>query len=114
MAPAEPVMAPVPPTDPLPAPEKVPVTVAVKRSIKRTFDMFAGNHEIRRPEDADATEMLMRIKMHDEYECVRNVADQANADTMQALPGFGAGDKLAIADDATREARQSLMLRHEW
>lgn len=87
----------------------VPITVAVKRSMKRTFEMFAGNHEIRRPEDNDATEMLMRIKMHDEYECVREVPDQANADLMQALPGFGE-NKLAIADDATHEARSGLML----
>ena len=60
-----------------------------RRSLKRTFDMFLGNHELKRAEDlpcrsvlgrparhlrchllagqdAGATEMLLRIKMHDE------------------------------------------------
>jgi len=70
--------------------------------------MFVGNHEMRRPEDSSATEMLLRMKMHDEYEHVRNVPEQAN-DVSLGLPTFLAMP--AISDDATREAKPNAITR---
>lgn len=81
--------------------ERVPLTLAVKRSLKRTHDMFAGNHELRRPEDPASTELLLRIKMHDEYEHVREVSEQANEESLKALPFLLPP---AIEDEATKEA----------
>eukprot|EP00747_Dinoflagellata_sp_TGD_P165526 gnl/TRDRNA2_/TRDRNA2_186898_c0_seq1.p1 gnl/TRDRNA2_/TRDRNA2_186898_c0~~gnl/TRDRNA2_/TRDRNA2_186898_c0_seq1.p1 ORF type:complete len:496 (-),score=84.46 gnl/TRDRNA2_/TRDRNA2_186898_c0_seq1:164-1651(-) len=65
--------------------DRVPVTLAIRRSLKRTHDMFVGNHEMRRPEDSSATEMLMRIKMVDEYEHVRDVPEQATDENLAPL-----------------------------
>jgi pleiotropic regulator 1 len=66
--------------------------------------MFAGNNDIRRPEDPSATEMLLRIKMHDEYEHVRDVPDQATDESL-----LGGLTKLpflcpSAIEDATKEA----------
>lgn len=94
--------------DPLGLLDFVPVTIAVKKSLKRTHDLFLGNHDVRRPEDPDATEMLLRIKMHDEYQHVRDVPDQASEEALAALPFLGAP---AIMDDATREAMPSAITR---
>merc|ERR1719188_2771797 len=69
--------------------------------------MFVGNHELRRPEDPSATELLLRIKMHDEYEHIRDVPDQASEEALAALP-FLAQPAL---DDATREAMPSAITR---
>lgn len=88
--------------------EIVPVTIAVKKSLKRTHDFFLGNNDVRRPEDKDATEMLLRIKMHDEYQHVQNVPDQASEEALAALPFLGAP---AIMDEATREAMPSAITR---
>jgi pleiotropic regulator 1 len=103
--PAEPLAAAAAPSDdPLANVERVPVTLAIKRSLKRTHDMFAGNSDIRRPEDPSATEMLLRIKMHDEYEHVRDVPDQATDEALQ-----GGVTKIPFLcptaiEDATKEA----------
>lgn len=94
--------------DPLGLPERVPVTIAVRRSLKRTHDMFVGNHELRRPEDPIATEMLLRIKMHDEYEHVRDVPDQASEETFASLPFLR---PLVANEDATREVMPSTISR---
>mmetsp|Transcript_81522 Transcript_81522/g.239391 ORF Transcript_81522/g.239391 Transcript_81522/m.239391 type:complete len:499 (-) Transcript_81522:66-1562(-) len=96
-----------PADDVLGQPERVPVTIAVRRSLKRTHDMFIGNHEMRRPEDPPATEMLLRIKMHDEYEHVRDVPDQATDDSAAPLQSLRA----PAPDDATREALPSTITR---
>merc|ERR1719436_1849586 len=82
--------------------------MAVKRSLKRTHDMFIGNHEIRRPEDPVATEMLLRVKMHDEYEHVRHVPEQATDESLGLKPFLHTP---ALADDATREATPSAITR---
>jgi len=87
-----------------------PVTIAVRRSLKRTHDLFIGNQELRRPEDPSATEMLLRIKMHDEYEHVRDVPEQATDETLSQMP-FLAAPLAALADDATREARPSTITK---
>jgi len=87
--------------DPLDPVNPVPVTVAVKRSLKRTHDMFIGNQELRRQEDADATEMLLRIKMFDEYEQVKDVPEQVTDDNLASMSFLQA--PLAL-DDASREA----------
>lgn len=66
--------------------QRVSATIATKRSLKRTLDMFVGNHEMRRPEDPTATEMLMRIKMYDEYEHVKDMPDQVTESSAASLP----------------------------
>lgn len=86
--------------------ERVPVTIAVRRSLKRTHDMFVGNHELRRPEDPVATEMLMRLKMYDEYAHIRDVPDQATDEGLAALPLT-----CPSGDDTTREALPSAVLQ---
>jgi len=63
--------------------------------------MFVSNHEAKRPEDPSGTEMLLRMKMHDEYEHIRDVPEQAT-DAMALKPFLAAP---AIADDTTREAK---------
>jgi len=80
------------------------VTLAVRKSLKRTHDMFCGNAELKRPEDPAGTEIMMRIKVHDEYEAVKDVPEEASGETLQALPFL---KPLAIADDATKEAKPS-------
>jgi len=97
----------VPEDDPLGRAEHVPVTLAVKRSMKRTFDMFVGNHDVRRPEDPQATDMLLRIKMHDEYEHVRDVPEQVTEESLGALPFLCPP---AICDDASQEVSSMRML----
>jgi len=72
------------------------VSAAARQSLKRTFDMFVGNHDVRRPDDQTATEKMMRIKMFDEYEHIRNVPDQVTQDF-----------KLPIATKESREALPS-------
>merc|ERR1719440_619631 len=62
---------------------------------------------MKRPEDTSATEMLLRIKMHDEYEHIRNVPDQATEESLSSLPFLVP----AIADDATKEAMPSAISR---
>jgi pleiotropic regulator 1 len=69
--------------------------------------MFVGSHDMKRPEDTSATEMLLRIKMHDEYEHIRNVPEQATEQTLASLQTA----TLAIADDATKEAMPSAITR---
>jgi len=88
--------------------ECVPVTIAVRRSLKRTHDMFVGNHEMRRPEDPTATEMMLRIKMLDEYEHVRMVPEHVTDESMATVPFIS---HTALADDATREALPSAVTR---
>lgn len=85
--------------------QPLPVTIAVKRSLKRTFDIFAGDPELRRLEDTSAMEILMRIKMHDEYEHVRDVPEQATED-MAGLPFLCPPPTI---EDATREAQPSVI-----
>lgn len=82
--------------------ERTPVTLAVRKSLKRTHDLFVGNEELKRVEDGKGTETLVRMKMHDEYEHIRNVPDQVT-DENAALPFL----RSAPADDATREALPS-------
>lgn len=95
----------------LPAPERVAATTAVKQSLKRTFDFFAGNHEMRRQEDPKATEMLLRIKTHDEYEHVRDVPDQATEDSLAKTPFLAARSPAAALEDATGEAKPNAITR---
>mmetsp|Transcript_27344 Transcript_27344/g.63059 ORF Transcript_27344/g.63059 Transcript_27344/m.63059 type:complete len:493 (-) Transcript_27344:53-1531(-) len=63
----------------------VPLTIAARQSLKRTYDMFVGNQEVRY-ENSSATEMMMRIKMFDEYEHLKDVPDQITDDSTEALP----------------------------
>jgi pleiotropic regulator 1 len=69
--------------------------------------MFVGNHELRRAEDSEATEMMLRIKMHDEYEHVKDVPDQATEDNLASMPFLAA--PAAIEDD--KEAMPSIITR---
>jgi len=94
--------------DPVGPKRLVAVPMAVKQSLKRTHDMFAGNNDLRRPEDPSASELLLRIKMHDEYEHVRDVPDQADEQSLAALPFLAAPPAI---DDATREAMPSAITR---
>lgn len=109
-APAAPEAPAAPPAeeDVIGPPALDPVLVAARRCLKRTFDMFLGNHELKRAEDAGGTEMLLRIKMHDEYEHLRGVPDQATEESLSQMPFMAA--PLAI-DDATREARPTAITR---
>eukprot|EP00437_Effrenium_voratum_P041273 CAMPEP_0181482224 /NCGR_PEP_ID=MMETSP1110-20121109/44726_1 /TAXON_ID=174948 /ORGANISM="Symbiodinium sp., Strain CCMP421" /LENGTH=452 /DNA_ID=CAMNT_0023607759 /DNA_START=32 /DNA_END=1387 /DNA_ORIENTATION=+ len=88
--------------DPLGPRERTPVTMAVRKSLKRTHDLFVGNEELKRVEDPRGTEMMVRMKLHDEYEHVRDVPEQVN-DENAAVPFLRA----AISDDATKEALPS-------
>lgn len=104
-----PALAAVPvPEDALGPIECVPVTLAIKRSLKRTHDMFAGNHDVRRPEDPTATEMLLRIKMHDEYEPVRDVPEKMSEESLAGALPFLCPPAI---DDFTREAQPSAVTR---
>ncbi|CAJ1374931.1 unnamed protein product [Effrenium voratum] len=77
--------------------------MAVRKSLKRTHDLFVGNEELKRVEDDPrGTEMMVRMKLHDEYEHVRDVPEQVN-DENAAVPFLRA----AISDDATKEALPS-------
>jgi len=89
-------------------PALTPVADLVRRSLKRTHDMFVGNHAMARPEDPSATELLLRVKMHDEYEHVRNVPEQASDETLGVKPFLHTP---ALADDATREATPNAITR---
>jgi len=93
--------------DPVGPPRPEPVTLAVKRSLKRTHDLFVGNHELRRPEDAEAANMMRRIKTFDEYEHIKEVPDYATDDSISTLPML----RPAIADDASREALPNVITR---
>lgn len=93
--------------DCLPPVDKVPVTLAIKRSLKRTFDMFVGNVELRRTEDPTATEMMMRIKMYDEYEHIQDVPDQVTEDSLATMPFMNTP---AIEDDAGKISNITRML----
>jgi len=93
--------------DPLPPVERAPISVAVKRSLKRTFDMFVGNHEVRRAEDPSATELMMRIKMYDEYEHIKDVPDTVTEESLSSMPFLST--PAAIEDD--REAMPTAITR---
>jgi len=107
-APAAPPAAPPAGKDILGPLELEPVTIAVRRSLKRTHDLFIGNHELRRPEDPSATEMLLRVKMHDEYEHVRDVPEQASEDALASMSFMA--PPLAIADDEAKPNTITRML----
>lgn len=66
--------------------------------------MFLGNDELKRAEDDNGTEIMLRLKMRDEYEHIKDVPDQVTEDTVSALPFLRPA---AIGDDATREALPS-------
>jgi hypothetical protein len=51
--------------------------------------MFVGNVELRRVEDPTATEMMMRIKMYDEYEHIKDVPDQVTEESLSTMQGCG-------------------------
>lgn len=90
-------------SDPLGPRERTPVTLAVRKSLKRTHDLFLGNEEMRRAEDPAGTTIMMRMKMLDEYEHVRDVPEEASSESLQALPFL----KTLAIDDATKEASPS-------
>eukprot|EP00933_Yihiella_yeosuensis_P033561 TRINITY_DN27240_c0_g1_i1.p1 TRINITY_DN27240_c0_g1~~TRINITY_DN27240_c0_g1_i1.p1 ORF type:complete len:484 (+),score=94.41 TRINITY_DN27240_c0_g1_i1:94-1545(+) len=92
--------------DPLGPIERTPATLQVRKSFKRTHDMFLGNEDMRRVEDETGTEMSLRIKMHDEYEHIRNVPDQATEDTLSTL--MKTQTKTAALEDAPTAITQML------
>lgn len=69
--------------------------------------MFVGNHDLRAAEESSAKEMLLRIKMHDEYEHVRNVPEQATDDAQGLKPFLYTP---AIADDEAKPSAITRML----
>ncbi|CAE7245223.1 PLRG1, partial [Symbiodinium necroappetens] len=64
--------------------ERTPVTLAVRKSLKRTHDLFAGNEELKRVEDSRGTAALLRLKMNDEYQHIRDVPEQVTDETVTA------------------------------
>ncbi|CAE8717963.1 unnamed protein product [Polarella glacialis] len=91
----------VPQADPLGPRERTPVTLAVRKSLKRTHDIFAGNEDLKRAEDQKGTEMMLRMKMNDEYEMVRDVPEEFSGEALLALPFL----QPKAIDDATKEAQ---------
>mmetsp|Transcript_11058 Transcript_11058/g.25314 ORF Transcript_11058/g.25314 Transcript_11058/m.25314 type:complete len:497 (-) Transcript_11058:115-1605(-) len=81
----------------------VGMTIAARQSLKRTYDMFVGNQDVRH-DDSSASEMLMRIKMFDEYEHLKDVPDQITDDAMEALPLMppSIDDKEALPSSITK------------
>jgi len=60
---------------------KLALKDAVRLSLKRTYDMFVGNVEMKRPEDAKAAELMLQIKINDEYAHLEALPDQASHET---------------------------------
>lgn len=60
---------------------KLALKDAVRLSLKRTYDMFVGNVEMKRPEDPKAAELMLQIKINDEYGHLQDAPDHADMST---------------------------------
>jgi len=71
-------------------PWKLALKDAVRLSLKRTYDMFVGNVEIKRPEDTKAAELMLQIKINDEYAHLKDAPDQASHETVAGGGSYAA------------------------
>ncbi|KAL3154918.1 Prolactin-2C3 [Trebouxia sp. C0009 RCD-2024] len=87
--------------------EKRSVKALQLQQLKRSFDLFAGNHESKPDVDTGSQEAKLRCKIRDEYESVKDMPPPEQAAAKRAAVANGAAPSLGGATEVTTAAEDT-------